>query len=146
MSIRKKGKHYYSSSQAEIMEVLTDYSQSVKYIAEHFKNAKCECGTSQFKLLLDDTAGAATRICTKCGNEHAIGDSSNYVDEAELEECECPCGSEIFEITVGVSLYHDTEDVKWIYIGCRCPQCDLTACYGDWKNEYEDYKKLLKLV
>ena len=85
-------------------------------------------------------------MCLKCRNEHPIGDSSDYLDEAELEECECPCGNELFEITVGISLYSDSEDVKWIYIGCRCPQCELTACYGDWKNEYEDYRKLLKLV
>ena len=46
--------------------------------------------------------------------EHPIGDSSEYLKDAELEECACPCGSEEFEITVGVSLYEDSNDVRWM--------------------------------
>jgi len=37
---------------------------------------------------------------------------------------------------------NDTEtrdDVRWLYLGCRCVTCGLTACYGDWKNEYPGY-------
>ena len=57
-----------------------------------------------------------------------------------------PCGSSAFEITVAVALYQNSEDVKWIYIGCRCINCGLTACYEDWKNEYKDFRKLLDRV
>jgi hypothetical protein len=39
---------------------------------------------------------------------------------AELEKCACPCGGEEFEITIGVSLFEDSEDVRWLYLGCRC--------------------------
>lgn len=82
-----------------------------------------------------------------CESEaHPIGDSANYLDEAELEECACPCGMEAFEITAGVSLYTNSEDVRWLYLGCRCPACGLTAVYGDWKNEFDNYRKLLALV
>jgi len=78
--------------------------------------------------------------------QHPIGDSEDYLEEAELEECECPCRFDKFEVTVGVALYGGTEDVKWLYLGCRCVRCGLTACYGDWKNEYEDFRELLKRV
>jgi hypothetical protein len=77
---------------------------------------------------------------------HPIGDSAEYLDDAQLEECECPCGHGSFEITAGVSLYKSSEDVRWFYLGCRCPVCGLIACYGDWKNEFEDYRKLLSRV
>jgi hypothetical protein len=50
------------------------------------------------------------------------------------------------EITVGVSLYANSEDVRWLYLGCRCPQCGLTAVYGDWKCEFVAYDLLLKKV
>jgi hypothetical protein len=63
-----------------------------------------------------------------------------------LGECACPCGQEEFEITVGVSLYEESEDVKWLYLGCRCPACGLVAVYGDWKSEYEGYRGLLARV
>ena len=48
------------------------------------------------------------------------------------------------EVTAGVLLYDDSEDVRWRYLGCRCPSCGLTACYGDWKNEFEGYRELLE--
>ena len=81
-----------------------------------------------------------------CMAEHPIGDSNEYLDEAELEECACPCGGKEFEITVGVSLYEESEDVRWLYLGCRCPKCGLTAVYGDWKNEFNGYRDLLARV
>jgi len=78
--------------------------------------------------------------------EHPIGDSSEYLKDAELEERACPCGSEEFEITVGVSLYEDSNDVRWLYVGCRCPKCGLTAVYGDWESEFNGYQSLLARV
>jgi hypothetical protein len=77
---------------------------------------------------------------------HPIGDSAEFMDEDEEEECACPCGEEAFEITVGVSLYADSEDVQWLYVGCRCPACNLTAVYGDWKNEFNGFRELLARV
>ena len=42
--------------------------------------------------------------------------------------------------------YDQSEDVRWLYVGCRCPACGLTGCYGDWKNEFIDYRNLLARV
>ncbi len=42
-----------------------------------------------------------------------------------------------------MSLYEGSEDVRWLYVGCRCPACGLTAVYGDWKNEFNGYRDLL---
>ena len=56
--------------------------------------------------------------------------------------CECLCESELFEIAVGVALYVDSEDIRWIYIGTRC----LTGCYGDWKMQWNGYQTLLTNV
>ena len=75
-----------------------------------------------------------------------MGDSNEYLQEAKLQLSSCICEGDFFEITVGVSLYDDSDDVRWLYIGCRCPACGLTGCYGDWKNEFIDYRELLKRV
>ena len=75
-----------------------------------------------------------------------MGDSEDYGEDTELEKCHCPCGAEQFEISAGVVLYAGSDDVKWFYLGCRCVACSLVACYGDWKNEFEDYRALLKRV
>lgn len=147
MALRKRGKWRYGDSQADIRAEIARYSKENGYLAEHFADAVCPCGGRVFGLYLDDTAGVASRVCVACAPEaHPIGDSADFMDESEEEECACPCGGEAFEITVGVSLYADSEDVRWLYVGCRCPACGLTAVYGDWKNEFNGYRELLARV
>jgi hypothetical protein len=138
----------YADAQADIRDELHHYSDHGEgsYFPQHFADAVCACGGREFLLLVDDSAGAAVRVCGVCGRDHAIGDSADYLDEAELDDQECLCGSPLFEITVGVSLYRGSQDVRWLYLGCRCPACGLAGCYGDWKNEYEGYRALLARV
>lgn len=145
MALTKRGRFWYSESQEDIRAELARYS-TLSYPVDHCADAICECGKKIFRLYIDDTEGAAVRICVDCKEEHAIGDSDEYLEGAELEECECPCGSGQFEITAGVALYEGSEDVRWFYLGCRCPKCGLTAAYGDWKNEFSDYKLLLERI
>jgi hypothetical protein len=146
MALRKKGKWWYGDSQSDIRKELQRYGKLNEYVPTQFADARCSCGCKKFQLELDDEQGAAVRTCSKCKDEHPIGDSDEFLDEAELEACDCVCGKDVFEITVGVSLYEDSKDVRWLYLGCRCPSCGLTGCYGDWKNEFNDYRKLLKRV
>jgi hypothetical protein len=75
-----------------------------------------------------------------------IGDSGDFLEDATLEECACPCSNEHLEITLGVSLHDGSEDVNWLYLGCRCPECHLTATYGDWKNDFIGFRELLSRV
>jgi hypothetical protein len=100
-----------------------------------------------FTFDVDDDEGVAGRVCVACGDQHVMADGEDYLEEAELERCQCVCGKEVFEITAGVALYRDaaelTDDVRWLYIGCRCAGCGLVGCYGDWKNEYIGYQSLL---
>ena len=146
MTVVKRGNHRYGDRQSDIRTELLRYSELNGYPTHHFADAKCKCDGQLFRLALDDTQGAAVRTCVGCKAEHPIGDSEEYLEEAELEECACPCGGEEFEITAGVSLYEDSQDVRWLYLGCRCPKCGLTAAYGDWKNEFNGYQALLARV
>jgi hypothetical protein len=146
MVLTKKKGHFYGDSHPDIRDRLLTYSRENGYAAEHFADPVCVCGGQLFNLLIDENEGAAVRVCTACQHEHPMGDSEEFLENAELEECECLCGSGRFELTVGVALYEGSEDVRWLYIGCRCPACGLTACYADWKNESEGYADLLGRV
>ena len=146
MTLTKRGDYRYGEGHADIREELLRYSQLNGYPAEHFANAACPCGGRVFRLLLDDLEGAAIRACIACGADHPIGDSDEYLAEVTLGTCACPCGGEEFEITAAVSLYTGTSDVKWLYLGCRCTFCGLTAVYGDWKNEFIGYREFLARV
>ena len=146
MALRNRGNYRYGDSHADIREELLRYSRLNGYPADHFTDAACSCGGRAFSLALDDTEGAAVRTCTACGSAHPIGDSGEYLADAALETCACPCGCEQFEIAAGISLYEGSSDVKWLYLGCRCIDCGLTAVYGDWKNEFNGYQEFLALI
>ena len=144
--LNRRGNQWYGDSPADIRDLIRRYSEANGYPAEHYADPMCACGNRVFRLRVDDDEGAAVRVCTSCGALHPIGDSNDYLADAALEECECPCGQSSFELSVGVALYEGSRDVRWLYIGCRCPSCGVTGCYGDWKNEFNDYIELLRRV
>ena len=146
MSLHHRDDQTYADSQGDIPAALVQYSQAKGYPAEKFADAVCDCGSQLFELHVDEQQGVGGRICVRCEHQHVMADGENYIEEAELEVCECLCGESAFEITVGVALYADSEDVRWLYIGGRCPTCGLTGCYAAWKNEYPDYQELLANV
>jgi hypothetical protein len=146
MALHKRGKYWYGDAQDDLHPELLRYSKVNGYVVDHYADAVCTCGGQRFWVGFDEVQGAAVRVCTACEKEHPIGDSADYLDEAELQGAECVCGAHAFEITVGVSLYRESEDVRWLYLGLRCVQCGLLGCYADWKNEYIDYRALLANV
>lgn len=146
MALKKRGKQRYGENHADIREEIRRYSEKNGYPAEHFADAVCTCGAKVFRLALDDTEGAGVRKCVACTSAHPIGDSADYLADADLGECACPCGNEDLELSIGVALYQESEDVRWLYLGCRCVKCGLTAVYGDWKSEFNGYKGLLARV
>lgn len=146
MTLRRRGEHRYGDRHLDVRKEIERYAKANAYRAHHFAEAICSCGGNVFRLQLDDAAGAAVRRCVACKKRHAIGDSGEFLEDATLDDCACPCGNEELELTVGVSLYRGSEDVRWLYLGCRCPRCSLTAVYGDWKNEFCGYRELLSRV
>lgn len=71
-----------------------------------------------------------------------LADSAEYADEAELDDCACPCGGEVFNVGLGFALFDDG-DVRWISIGLRCIQDGTLGVYADWKIDYSPTDRLL---
>jgi hypothetical protein len=103
------------SSLAEAIKEHAAGGYAVKKVVE----AVCRCGGRSFKILVDDEAGFALRVCAACTKHVLMLDSADYEDEAKPEECECPCGKSIFEVAVGFALRQDGS-VKWVSIGLMC--------------------------
>ena len=148
MSVTKKGKAYFGSCQDDIHTELSRYAELNEYNIHKFHDVNCKCGNTTFKLYIDNEECVVSRECASCKNLHVMLDGDEYLDDVHFYQAVCTCDSELFELTVGVSLYYNkdgvSDDVKWIYIGCRCPQCNQIGCYADWKNEFSGYSKLLR--
>ncbi|QDU00376.1 hypothetical protein V6x_00490 [Gimesia chilikensis] len=149
MSLQKKQDGYwYGDDHADLRQELQRYSELNGYPIDNFADVRCTCGNDSFYFGTDEDEGVALRICGRCEDEHLMGDSEEYAEEAEIEKHGCVCGAEVFQITAGIYRYRNEDDslspdVKWLYLGCRCVACGLVGCYADWKNEFNGYETLL---
>ncbi|MCP3104901.1 hypothetical protein LZ198_39150 [Myxococcus sp. K15C18031901] len=134
MALTKKGEHSYGDSRADLRPLLEQYSRENAYPVETMASLACECGVDVLELLVDDDAGVAVQSCPACEKQQPLGDSAEYLDEADPDVCECLCGEERFEISTGAAYYSDRTTVRWFYVACRCVACGLVGCYGDWKT------------
>lgn len=133
MTLQKKGKYGYGSGPEDLKTELIQYGKRNDYEAVRTAPSECVCGSNIFELETDEDAGAARRVCTRCGAMHLIGDSQDYADEAKLGAHECICGKKAFELLSGVALYDGRNDVRWYCIGCA--SCNLVGVFADWKCE-----------
>jgi hypothetical protein len=145
MVIDPRGEFWKGSEASDLRKYLERYT-SQAYAAQEFRNAKCTCGSEEFRLDCDDDEGTARRTCSRCKQEHFICDSEEYWDGAEPDQCICICEKSIFNIMVAFALYPESDDVKWMYIGCRCVACGILGCYGDWKIGYGPSNQLFDKV
>jgi hypothetical protein len=142
MALVEKDGQYYGDAQADVRDCLRQYSAD-EQPAEHFADAVCSCGSRQFQLAIDEESRVAARLCTACENERVMADGDARIEQAELEICECLCGADVFEITLGIAVDTDRQNASWLYVGCRCVTCGLAGCYGDWQHETGDYQTVL---
>ena len=135
MVIDTGGPWWRGTEAADLDEYLREFSAD-GYPVGSVVHASCaHCGSDRFALLADDEAGCGGRRCASCGDLHWMLDSAEYLEEAELEEAQCPCGGELFEPAVGFAL-RDTGEVRWVYVALRCVADGVLGVYADWKIDY----------
>lgn len=97
-----------------------------------FKQYSCKCGSDLFKLFSDDESGGANITCIKCNIETSIFNSSEYMEE--VYQNTCTCENEELKITAGMAFHENSKNIKWVYVGAACPNCDLNGVYVDWQE------------
>lgn len=148
MTLRTEGEFAHGDNHQDLRSELSRFSEGNEYPIDSFADVRCDCGCDEFRLLTDEAAGVAIRHCTGCDQDYLMGDSAEYLEDAELGQHECLCDADVFQITAGVHRYREQDgtlsnDVRWLYIGCRCVACGMLGCYADWKSEFTGYEDLL---
>jgi hypothetical protein len=101
------------------------------YPVEHVTPIVCaRCAGTLFEVIIDDDEGCAATTCLSCRAQSPVADSEDYLDEAELAECACPCGGEVFSAVVGFAMTESGE-VRWISVGLRCVADGVLGVYAD---------------
>ena len=116
------------------------------YKMDIFRLAICNCGSVVFHYFMDDDEGVARRVCSSCGDDHYICDSKDNLEEADLVEYECTCGSSLVNIGVGFALKADKGDIKWLYTAVRCRKCGYLSWGANWKIGYGPSLQLIDEV
>ncbi|WP_025158019.1 hypothetical protein [Leifsonia aquatica] len=123
---------------------IADY-EAGGYAVDDVVAAVCECGSTRFGLGIDDTEGAAIRLCLACDTEVAMLECASIADEADLVEATCTCGGTAFAVAAGFAVTGDGE-VRWVSVGLECDRCGLAGVYVDWKIDYAPSRQLLSAV
>lgn len=123
---------------------ITDYRAGA-YAVDEVVAAVCVCGSDSFALGIDDTEGAAIRLCLACDDEVAMLECAAIADEADLFEATCTCGGTEFAVAAGFAFARDQE-VRWVSVGLECTRCRLAGVYVDWKVDYSPSRQLLAAV
>lgn len=147
MASVKKGKYWYGESIDDVKEQVRTFSKGNGYPASKFSESICECGGKEFHLESDEEEGVARRSCVICSKAMFMGgDGAIFACRASLEEHLCVCDSSVFQLLSGVSLYPQSNDVRWYYIGCRCSGCGLVGVFAEWKCDSGDADEFLSSV
>ncbi|MEU7836834.1 hypothetical protein [Nonomuraea sp. NPDC049129] len=145
MAIDASGDLWRGEDFEDLADFLREY-QPGGYAVQQVSEAVCVgCAGKYFSVMADDLEGCVQRICVACGDASYIADSADCVNDADLEECACPCGGEEFAAVVGFAFRSDGE-VRWVSIGLRCLKDGSLGVYADWKIEYSPTAHLLELT
>jgi hypothetical protein len=106
------------------------------YPVHQVVQARCPfCESNAFRALVDGEEGCVQRRCVMCGSIQFVADSHEGWDHARPEPLICPCGAEVFELSVGFSMRPDGE-VRWISVGARCLTDGVLGVCADWEISY----------
>lgn len=113
-------------------DAITGYAGAVGYAPRTIEHQTCSCGSDTFMLFGDETEGGAFTICTQCETKTDLLDSEQYVENCVAFECTCE--AKHLQIAVAVAYYEESDDPRWVYVGGRCPTCELAGVYIDWQE------------
>jgi hypothetical protein len=145
ISIDKAEKWWKGTESGDLKEYLSELAAEVSRIDE-FRLARCNCGSSGFRMEADRSEGVAQKTCVSCGVSSFICDSHKYWEDAKPKGLTCTCGAKEFNVGVGFSLRKEKQDIRWLYVGARCLHCGILGCFVDWKVNYSPSLQLLDQV
>lgn len=137
MAIQERGENWYGDSAADIRAM---FAHKPGDPVKEVRDVVCECGGRAFSFQADDDVQEAVWFCRDCDAQylfHARRIAGHYEGDPDGNtECiNCPCttrGGSYFELAVGVTLYDNSADVDWAFIGCRCVACGMLGYLAEW--------------
>lgn len=128
MTIDRTGKYWKASRFVDLWEYLdlaADYRRLFQFT--------CNCGSLLFRLNADSVQACVEATCACCGIVKRLRDSEEQWQSAQPKKVKCPCGSDVFEVGVGIHVAEGGGD-GWTILGERCSAC---GTLGYAANRYD---------
>ncbi|MEV6305336.1 hypothetical protein AB0M02_38390 [Actinoplanes sp. NPDC051861] len=141
MAIDKSGKLWRGETFDDLAAYIRHFAAG-GYPVDTVVESRCaSCDGRAFVLEIDEDENTR-RVCRTCDTTTFIGDSADYWDEDDYDNCACPCGGEEFAVAVGFALTDDGE-VYWMSVGLRCLTDGTLGVYAETKIDYLPSRHLL---
>jgi hypothetical protein len=145
MAIDTSGRWWHGENASDLAEYL-QLAKPGGYRVDRVLAVVCgECAGTTFKLRADQDEGGVERTCAGCAKPVLMLDTGDHWDDMDPTTIECPCGSDLFEVSVGFSLRADDE-IRWVSVGQRCAKDGVLGDCADWKIDYGPTQDLLASV
>jgi hypothetical protein len=128
MTIDRSGDWWRGSAAAD----LDEYLASIRGATARRVPARCPCGGAEFRVAVDDHDDCAARTCAVCGATHVMLESDERWEEAQPEECQCPCGADRFDVAVAVA--PGAGGPARVTVALRCVACGVLGVYAEWDS------------
>lgn len=143
MALRKRGSSWYGDDADDLAEEMRRYADRNGYPLSASYAPACPCGAAPRFGLAGDDGGGAVLTCRACSARRYVADAERYLS-ARCEDRECRCERSDFDVVVGAAFYEGSTDVRWWYVGGRCPKCKLLGVYVDWKDDGTPWEPALR--
>ena len=145
MAIDKSSRWWRGESATDLAEYL-QLAEPGGYRVDRVLTAVCaDCAGATFKLRAGRAKGGVERTCANCAKKVLMLDTGDYWDDMGPTLIKCPCGGDLFEVSVGFSLRVDDE-IRWVTVGQRCVNDGILGYCADWKIDYGPTRHLLSSV
>jgi hypothetical protein len=109
------------------------YAIANGYPIEEFTNIICdECDEEFFELYSDENEQGAFLTCIECEKKHDIENSKQYLEKELYYKCKC--NNCFLKIAIGKAFYENSKDIRWVYVGGHCTECNLSGVYVNWNE------------
>ena len=135
MTIDTSGKWWKGTEYSDIESYLREL-QPGGYSVDKVIQARCGCGSTIFRLNVDQDNELAQTVCVTCGRVSFVSDSEEHWAEASPRLMKCPAKHREYEVSLGLCV-RDEEWVRWMSLGSRCVRCGVLASPLDWKSDLQ---------
>ena len=145
MTIDTSGRWWRGENASDLAEYL-QLAKPGGYRVDRVLAVVCgDCAGTTFKLRADGDEGGVERTCAGCTKSVLMLDTGDLWDDMDPTTIECPCGSDLFEVSVGFSI-RAGEEIRWVSVGQRCAKDGVLGYCADWKINYGPTKHLLASI